>query len=83
MPKGPHGEKRPKSPTSSMVRALEVATGIKKEEYDVEETPKGDNEYDDESSDDDDGEYEIAALESSAVPPLKPKKRRKKSRKKS
>ncbi len=33
MPKGPRGEKRPVSPVSSMVRAMEVATGIEEEQY--------------------------------------------------
>ena len=33
MPKGPRREKRPVSPVSSMVRAMEVATGIEEEQY--------------------------------------------------
>lgn len=30
---GPHGERRPMSPTSNMVRVMEIATGLREEEY--------------------------------------------------
>ena len=30
---GPHGEKRPMSPTANAVRIIEIATGIREEEY--------------------------------------------------
>ena len=30
---GPHGEKRPLSPVSNMVRVMEIATGLREEEY--------------------------------------------------
>lgn len=90
MPKGPRGEKRPSSPVSSMVRAMEVATGIREEEYGDDDggvddarvakrvgrprPPRDDS--------DDPEKYEIAALEMPDPPP-KPKKKkgRKKKRK--
>ena len=30
---GPHGEKRPLSPISNAVRVMEIATGLREEEY--------------------------------------------------
>ena len=72
MPKGPRGEKRPQSSVSSMVRALEVATGIKEEEY-ADGEPRVP--ADESESDDDPEEYELAALE---VDTPKSKKSRKK-----
>lgn len=84
MPKGPRGEKRPKSSVSSMVNALEVATGIKKEEYSDESSTSSDDKYSSYDDDEDDGdEYQIAALETTALEkPGKPRKKPKKGRSK-
>lgn len=74
MPKGPRGEKRPISPVSSMVMAMEVATGIKEEEY-VDGRPR----LSEESSDDfEENALEIAARRiADPSDTAKPKKQKK------
>ena len=41
VPTGPHGEKRPVNDVSNAVRVMEIATGIREEEY-VDHRPKSD-----------------------------------------
>ena len=89
MPKGPRGERRPSSPISSMVRAMEVATGIREEEYGDSEprAQEGEANTASDSSSDSDGEdyepeYEEAALEMPDPPPKKNKRREKKRKRK-
>lgn len=40
MPKGPKGEKRPADVIGNAVRVMEVATGQREEEYDVDDAGK-------------------------------------------
>lgn len=75
MPKGPRGEKRPVSSVSSMVRAMEIATGIREEEY-VDEGPWTAT---DESTSDDEEDYELAALEVGTSKSKKQKNRKKRA----
>ena len=81
MPKGPRGERRPVSPVSSMVRAMEVATGIAEEQY-VDGKPRVPAETS--SEDELEGDHmQVAAMR--IVDPTeraKPKKKSKKKRRK-
>ena len=84
MPKGPRGEKRPVSPVSSMVRAMEVATGIEEEQYVDGVSRKPHVPAETSSEDELEGDHmQIAAMR--IVDPTertKPKKRKKKRKKK-
>ena len=72
MPTGPRGEKRPRSPVSSMVKAMKVATGIEEEEY-VDGKPRTSVES---SSDELEGDHlQMAARE--ITKPTKSKKKKK------